>query len=50
MDEVIEKGELKIMEDGKISIWYNKIRIILLLDFNGEKLNFIVTAFKQRKK
>jgi hypothetical protein len=49
LDETIEKGNLKTNSLGRFEIWYNKKMIVLMPNFNGEKIIFVITAYKQRK-
>ena len=46
--DVIENGSLTV-SNGKFYIWKDKKKVVLSIDFNGENVRFIITAFMQRK-
>jgi hypothetical protein len=47
--DVVENGNLKFENDGKYKIWKNGIKVSITPTFRDDKLNWIITAFKQSR-
>ena len=49
LTEIVEKGQLSKNKEGKYEIWHNRVVIVVVPDYNGEDLRWVITGFKQRK-